>query len=136
LSVANISQLGLYVSDGTKLVFFSTSVPVSGGQGAQINISNFNTATSFNGFAVTSEPFLASAARVCLRWHDDGTNVEFYTSLIGTGSAAYSSSDPNWQLFATLSRTAFLTPTQIGWAEDTFQSTQPVVASILHWLVH
>jgi hypothetical protein len=136
LTINSFNALGIYVTDGTKLVFFNGSTAAVSGGFPTINIGNYNTAISFNGQAVSNQPFIPLSGKYCYRWHDDGTNVEFYTSLTGTGTAAYSATDPNWQQFATLGRTAFLTPTNIGWAEDTFQTTQPVIGTALHWLVH
>jgi hypothetical protein len=121
------NSVGLYVSDGTKLVTFAISAnsqtPASGP--VTINAANWTNVTTFSS-SVFSTVWLAGSAQFCLRWNDNGTNVLMSSSLDGT----------NWTQNTSVGRTAFLTPTVIGWYGDVTQTTRLATNTLFHWLSH
>jgi hypothetical protein len=122
---ANI--LGLYVSDGTKLVTYQAQTNLGSNNFINLQIGYWNSVTSFNTGPVGVQPLFSGASQYCLRWNDNGTNVLFSVRVPPSAT---------WWQFASLARTAFLTPTQIGWFMDSNQTTAVQVGNIFHWLQH
>jgi hypothetical protein len=120
---------GLYQSDGTKLVTLQISHSTSL-QAGELGVFNWNSVTSFNAAAFGTSDFAAGDnGHSCLRWNDNGTNV--VTSW--SSDAGFT-----WTQLGSVGRTAFLTPTQVGWYLDNFSSTTTTNVSItlISWFQH
>ena len=72
----NYNQCGLYVSDGTKIVSLSISVPNT------LAVYHWNNSSSFNSNVLTPNAFW-EITPVFLKIFDDGTNLNFYWSPDG-----------------------------------------------------
>ena len=100
----NFNLNGLMISDGTKIISFSygpldnTSTP---GTSGSLKIDYWTNSTTFS-----SEPYRFYCQKPgLLRVYDDGTNLNFLTSQDGAA----------WTCVAQLGRTAFLTPSYVGY---------------------
>lgn len=122
------SFAGIYVSDGTKVVTFSRHAQNStGGTAPSLGVAHWNSVTSFN-----AEPYIKySDYPEILRMIDDGTNLSFYASREGYAfTPIYSES-----------RTAFLTPSSIGFVASASDggNSHPagdIQALLTYWRVH
>jgi len=115
-------QEGLVLSDGTKFVYLNLYMP-NGTTGANPHpsIDYYTNRTTFSSTPMQgSQDFVGTA--ICpgplfLKVVDDGTNIEFLYNANGYGFQhirCATGCGTNQNLI--VSRTAFLTPTQLGWA--------------------
>lgn len=100
------------LSDGTKFITFGFQTQAS--QQAALLVQQWNSAT-----AIASSPFQSAGPAIApffnARWwriRDDGTNLYFGVSLDGLDW---------WEVFS-MGRTAWLTPTRIGWGMNAYGS--------------
>lgn len=116
---------GLYESDGTKLLTWSPVVFTGGAP--YLAVGEWNSVTSFSAFAFGgSQTALVAGGPYCLRWNDNGTNNNFYLSK----NYGFS-----WTLIYSAGRTAWLTPTVIGWGIDPANSVAADL-TLISWYQH
>lgn len=123
----NFVANGIYVTDGTKLVTMGTSNGATGA-GSFIQTSNWNSVTSFNALFGAGSISWYQPSPICFQLVDDGTNFQFSTGVDTSG--------PFQNFGGTVSRTAFLTPTAIGWSGDIETSTIGGTVTLTSWQVH
>ena len=115
----NYSSVGLFLSDGTKLI----TLPVDGQTNFKVAIGQFSSVSSYSstpldlgGIAtINSLPIMA-------RITDDGTNHIFGVSSDGV----------NWYT-AQQSRTAYMTATKIGYCANSNNATSAAAVRIINW---
>lgn len=133
----NSNGFGIYQSDGTKWqAWYVSALNTASAPYVSLAVNNYSSNTAFAAAQLSGNPWFNGAGQVCLRWHDDGTNIEVYSSLTGSNAVAYSSTDPNWTEYGSFSRTSYLTPTQIGWFGDVEQTTRGGTVTLFHWYSH
>lgn len=134
---ANYNGFGIYQSDGTKWqTWYVSALNTASAPYLSLAVNNYSSNTAFASAQLSGNSWFNGAGQVCLRWHDDGTNIEVYTSLTGSNAVAYSSTDPNWTEYGSFSRTSYLTPSQIGWFGDVEQTTRGGTVTLFHWYSH
>lgn len=120
----NYQAAGICLTDGTGFVTFTL----------EYANSPVIIATKWAGFGTYTADYTSTAAyanvlnmpqAIWLRIQDDGTNRKTYWSWDGF----------NWNLLNSVSRTDFITPTQLGVCVKTQNATYPATAAFFSWLV-
>lgn len=117
----NYNNVGLYVTDGTKLVAFSLQYNT----GWIITVINYTNATTYSSapFSITAP---VSHYLFFLKIVNDGTNLTFYYSINGTDF---------YQVYQT-TVTAFLAtnPTAVGFFAESNNATYPASVGLVSWI--
>ena len=119
-----VNTMGLYDTDGTKLVTYGVSQFSGGAPG--VYVGHWTNVTTSSSFPFTTATALSAGGQYCLRWNDDGSDINLSLSEDGGFS---------WALMYSESRTTFLTPTDIGWGGDP-ANNKPAALTLTSWRQH
>ena len=115
----NYNQVGLYVSDGTKIQFFILAA------NGLVALNDYSNPTTYAGTQVFSANLGAPLPFLFLKIYYDGTTLYFYWSVNGV----------DFTLLSSVAGTSFLSSVSyVGWCADSANATYPAAVLLVSWL--